>query len=88
MPHASFPLIMARGFESKGSAEYADTGSREERRSKPRLTSDEVAKNKKREELELTRSRLVHELAATTSEMRRNSLRAALTHIEGEIAKL
>ena len=79
---------MARGFESKGSAEYADTGSREERRNKPRFSSDEVIKNKKREELELTRSRLVHELDATTSEMRRNSLRAALTHIEGEIGKL
>jgi hypothetical protein len=79
---------MARGFESKGAAEYADAGGREERRSKPRLSSDEVTKHKKREELELTRSRLVHELEATTSEMRRNSLRAALQHIEGEIAKL
>ena len=79
---------MARGFESKGAAEYADAGSREERRSRPRFNADEVEKNKKREELELTRSRLVHELEATTSEMRRNSLRAALKHIEGEIAKL
>ena len=79
---------MARGFESKGAAEYADPDTREERRSRPRLSSDEVIKNKKREELELTRSRLVHELEATTSDMRRHSLRAALQHIEGEIAKL
>jgi hypothetical protein len=79
---------MARGFESKGTAEYADADGREERRSKPRFTSEEVEKNKKREELELTRSRLVRELEATTSDMRRNSLRAALQHIEGEIAKL
>ena len=88
MPNASCPLTMARGFESKGSAEYADTGSREERRARPRFNSDEVAKNKKREELELTRSRLMRELEATTSDMRRNSLRAALQHIEVEIAKL
>ena len=77
---------MARGFESKGSAEYAD--SPEDRRRGPRIDRAEVEKTKRREELELTRARIQHELDATTSEMRRTSLRAALQHIEGEISKL
>lgn len=77
---------MARGFESKGSAEYADNPL--DWRKRPRSSSDEMAKTKKREELELTRSRIRHELDATNSEMRRTSLRAALQHIEGEISKL
>jgi hypothetical protein len=77
---------MARGFESKGSAEYAD--SPEERRGRPRVDRSEIEKTKKREELELTRARLQHELDATTSDLRRNSLRAALKHIDGEISKL
>jgi len=77
---------MARGFESKGSAEYAE--SPEDRRRAPRIDRDEIVRTKKREELDLTRSRIAHELEATTSEMRRNSLRAALKHIESEIAKL
>lgn len=77
---------MARGFESKGSAEYADDP--DERRSKPRLDRIEIEKTKKREELELTRARLQHDLDATTSDLRRNSLRAALQHIEGEISRL
>jgi hypothetical protein len=77
---------MARGFESKGSAEYAE--SPDDRRRQPRVSREAMEKSKKREELELTRSRIAHELEATTSDMRRNSLRAALKHIEGEIAKL
>lgn len=77
---------MARGFESKGAAEYAESPN--DRRRKPRLSRDEMEKAKKHEDLELTRSRIAHELEATTSDMRRNSLRAALKHIEGEIAKL
>jgi len=77
---------MARGFESKGSAEYADDP--EDRPSRPQVDRDEIVKTKKREELELTRARLQHELDATTSDLRRNSLRAGLRHIEGEIAKL
>ena len=77
---------MARGFESKGSAEYADPP--DDRRRQPRFDRAQIEKTKKREELELTRSRIQHELDATTSDMRRTSLRAALQHIEGEIAKL
>ena len=77
---------MARGFESKGSAEYAESS--DDRRRQPRFNRDEIEKTKKREELELTRSRIQHELDTTTSDMRRTSLRAALQHIEGEIAKL
>jgi len=78
---------VARGFESKGSAEYAED-TREERRARQRLSPDEVVRGKKRTDLELSRSRIEHELEATTSEMRRKSLRAALKHIESEIAKL
>jgi predicted Zn-dependent protease len=78
---------MARGFESKGSAEYAEERI-EEARKRARPSAGDVERGKKREELELMRSRLTNELDATTSDMRRNSLAAALKHVDGEIAKL
>jgi hypothetical protein len=78
---------MARGFESKGAAEYAETRTDAGDR-KLRMSSEQIDGQKKREELELSRARLNHELEATSSDVRRKALRAALSHIEGEIAKL
>ena len=77
---------MARGFDSKGAAEYAH--SREERRKAPRLDADEMALRKKREELELTRTNIRRQVETATNENRRAQLKAALAHIEAEIAKL
>jgi hypothetical protein len=77
---------MARGFESKS---VQDQQSQDvELKSKPRREPQEIELDKKRESLDLSRRRVMHDLETTTSETRKSSLRAALTHLEAELAKL
>jgi hypothetical protein len=80
---------MARGFESKAveSNRQDAEDDREARRSGERIDIHEIERRQKREGLELSRRRIVHELESATNERRRESLRAALAHLDGELAK-
>ena len=81
---------MARGFESK-SVESNRQDAEDERASRgrrQRLDIHEIERRQKREGLELSRRRIVHELDAATNERRRESLRAALAHLDAELAKM
>jgi len=80
---------MARGFESKSVQEqWQDAEARAELKSKPKREAAEIELDKQRESLDLSRRRVMHDLETTTSETRKSSLRAALTHLEAELAKL
>jgi hypothetical protein len=81
---------MARGFESK-SVESNRQDKEDERASRgsgQRLDIHEIERRQKREGLELSRRRVVNELETTTNERRRESLRAALAHLDRELAKI
>lgn len=81
---------MARGFESKSveSNRQDAEDERAARRSGKRLDIHEIERRQKREGLELSRRRIVHELESATNERRRESLRAALAHLDSELAKI
>jgi hypothetical protein len=81
---------MARGFESKAveSNRQDAEDERASRRSGKRLDVNEIERSQKREGLELSRRRIVHELESATNERRRESLRAALAHLDNELAKI
>lgn len=81
---------MARGFESKAveSQRQDAEDDREARGSRKRLDIHEIERRQKREGLELSRRRIVIELEATTVDRRRDSLRAALAHLDNELAKM
>jgi hypothetical protein len=81
---------MARGFESKSVESHRQDveDEREARRSGKRVDIHEIERRQKRERLELSRRRIVTELEATTNDRRRESLRAALAHLDSELAKL
>ena len=81
---------MARGFESKAveSQRQDAEDEREARGSRKHLDIDEIERRQKREGLELSRRRIVIELEAATSERRHDSLRAALAHLDNELAKM
>lgn len=80
---------MARGFESKSVQEqWQDAEAAAEQRKKPRKSAEQLERDKKREGLELSRRRIATELDAATSERRREQLRAALAHLDEELAKL
>ena len=80
---------MARGFESKSVQEqWQDAEAAAELKSKPRREQQQIELDKKRESIELSRRSVAHDLETTTSETRKSSLRAALSHLEAELAKL
>lgn len=81
---------MARGFESK-SVESNRQDKEDERASRgsgERLDIHEIERRQKREGLELSRRRVINEIETTTNERRRESLRAALAHLDSELAKI
>jgi hypothetical protein len=80
---------MARGFESKSVQEqWQDAEAAQDQRKKKKKSKDEIERQKKREGLELSRRRIVRELEEARSEARCQQLRAALAHLDGELAKL
>ncbi|MEA2337811.1 MAG: hypothetical protein QOE82_1818 [Thermoanaerobaculia bacterium] len=80
---------MARGFESKAveSNRQDAEDEREARGRRERPDIHEIERRQKREGLELSRRRIVHEMEGA-NERRRASLQAALAHLDGELAKL
>lgn len=81
---------MARGFESKSvQSQWQDAEAAEELRKRRNPEGhEEIERRKHRESLELSRSRIARELDETRSDRRREQLRAALAHLDGELAKV
>ncbi|HEY8020045.1 MAG TPA: hypothetical protein VIH93_03035 [Thermoanaerobaculia bacterium] len=78
---------MARGWESKSvesQIEDAAAGAKE----REALTAEQRAARQKRDGLEMSRRRVLQELAAARSALRRTSLEQALAFLEAEIVKL
>ena len=78
---------MARGWESKSvESQIEDKGSPTDRGEL--LTADQRELRRKRESLELSRRRVLRDLDATQSGVRRSSLERALAFLDEEIRKL
>jgi hypothetical protein len=78
---------MARGWESKAvESQIEDAYLRSERREW--LTPEERTLRSKRESLELSRRRVVQDIATTRSDLRRTNLEQTLAFLDGEIKKL
>lgn len=78
---------MARGWESKSVEEAQAAGNRREDE-RPRLTPEQRVRAQRRRGLELSRARVVAELAVTTAAVRRGALEAALTQLDSELAAI
>lgn len=82
---------MARGFESKSVQSQWQDGEDERARrkggQKQRLDVGEIERQQRRSGLELSRRRVVNDLEAASDDRRRASLRAALDHLDAELAK-
>ena len=78
---------MARGWESKSveSQQVEKAGSQDRGEA---VTREDLQRRQKRESLEMSRRRVLHEMEATRSEARRASLEEALAFLEREIAEL
>jgi hypothetical protein len=79
---------MARGWESK-SVQSQIEDQRNASVKRPRKKSaEEMEREHQHYSLELSRRRIVSELKATKSALRRTSLEAALQHLDAELSKL
>jgi len=77
---------MARGWESKSvESQIADAAGEQRRGGMP---AEERQRRARRRGLELSRARVLQELEATTSSIRRSALESALAHLDSELTKL
>ena len=77
---------MARGWESK--SVESQQSEPDPAQGKRRLTAEQQERARKRESLELSRSRVRRELESATAEVHRTALQNALAYLDEEIAKL
>lgn len=78
---------MARGFESK-SVESQQLDERRSVRRSDQPSREELERRAKRESLELSKRRVMNELAGAKSDVHRAALQNALTHLENELRSL
>jgi hypothetical protein len=80
---------MARGWESKSIESQVEAAeARRESRQRPQVTAEEAEKVRRRESLLLSRTRVLHDLQETQNERYRETLRAALKHLDEKLAQL
>jgi hypothetical protein len=80
---------MARGWESKA----VESQMEERRETRPSgrdyaASLESLERSRKREGIESSRRGVLRELESATSELRKRSLKAALQHLDEELAKL
>ena len=79
---------MARGWESKSvESQMNDADDRRVAAEKQHQSEELVKQQRERESLELSRERIVRELAATTHARRREQLQAALAFLQAQLEK-
>lgn len=78
---------MARGWESKSVEQQQEEAKSHASAHKQPLTPEEVSAAQKRQGLELSRTRITHELEYATNPRHREMLAAALKDIEAQLTK-
>jgi hypothetical protein len=80
---------MARGWESKSVEEQIESAEYRRTKIRPILkTADQIRREKERDSIELTRTRVMRDLAEATHPRHRELLQAALQHLNEQIAAL
>jgi hypothetical protein len=80
---------MARGWESKDvEAQVEATNAPKQRSGSEPKTPEQLRREQERKDLQLSRTRIVNDLATATHPNHRKSLEAALAHLDKKIAEL
>jgi hypothetical protein len=79
---------MSRGWENKSVQGMMDDHDNRPKRREPERTPEEMAFEKKRYGLELSRKGVFNDLAKATHPRHRAQLEAALRHLDGQMAEL
>jgi hypothetical protein len=80
---------MARGWESKSVESQIESAEECAALAKlPKLTAEEAERKRQRESLQLSRTRVVHDLETSKNPGYRKTLEAALKHLDDKLAAL
>jgi hypothetical protein len=79
---------MARGWESKSVESQQQDKAAARKGKQPVLTAPQRERKERRQSLSLSRQRIANDIANSRSESHRQSLQAALDHLDEEIRKL
>jgi hypothetical protein len=80
---------MARGWESKSvESQIESAESKQAQKTAPRLTPEQSARQRERSSIELSRKRVLADIAAARHPRHREMLEAALKFLDDKIAKL
>lgn len=79
---------MSRGWENKSVQGMMDDHDNRPKHREPERTPEEMALEKKRYGLELSRRGVLNDLAKATNPRQRTQLEAALQHLDGQLAAL
>jgi len=80
---------MARGWESKDvESQVEATQAPEQKAPQGTKSAEQIHREQQRKDLQLSRTRIVNELASATDPNHRKSLEAALAHLEKKISEL
>ena len=80
---------MARGWESKDVESQVEANRAPEQKApSSHKSAEQVQREQQRKDLQLSRTRILNELASATHPNHRKSLEAALAHLEKKIAEL
>jgi hypothetical protein len=79
---------MARGWESKSVEQQQELASSDVREKGRRLTPEEASRTREKQSLQLSRARVLDQLAHATSPTRRSMLEQALADLDCRLAHL
>lgn len=80
---------MARGWESKDvESQVAETETPQQKAPKGTKSPEQIHREQQRKDLQLSRTRVLNDLASATHPNHRKSLEAALAYLEKQIADL
>ena len=80
---------MARGWESKDVESQVEAAPAPQQKAPPGTKSaEQIYREQQRKDLELSRTRIVNDLASATHPNHRKSLEAALAHLDKKISEL
>ena len=82
-------IAMARGWESKDVESQVEEAEAPRQKASPGAKSaEQISREQQRKDLQLSRTRIVNDLASATHPNHRKSLEAALAHLEKKISEL
>jgi hypothetical protein len=79
---------VARGWESKDIESQVDSFERDRKKAGSKLTPEEIERQRKRESLQLSRTRVLTDISNSRHPQHRKMLEASLAHLDAKLAEL